>query len=56
MRVRLGEPTDDLAISLDLVHAKPDSWVNLDLTGGAATKPTADQVVEAPPELYNLFD
>ncbi|WP_232521359.1 hypothetical protein [Micromonospora phaseoli] len=38
MRIRLGEPTDDLAISLDLVHAKPDSWVKLDLKGSAATR------------------
>ncbi|MEV2237070.1 hypothetical protein [Micromonospora sp. NPDC049891] len=38
MRVRLGEPTDDLAISLDLIHAKPDSWVKLDLKGQAATR------------------
>ncbi|NLU79346.1 hypothetical protein HCA58_13335 [Micromonospora sp. HNM0581] len=37
MRVRLGESTDDLAISLDLIHAKPDSWVKLDLQGQAAT-------------------
>ncbi|WP_203991227.1 hypothetical protein [Micromonospora lutea] len=37
IRLRLGEPTDDLAISLDLVHAKPDSWVKLDLKGQAAT-------------------
>ncbi|MBX7269135.1 hypothetical protein KIF24_26000 [Micromonospora sp. Llam7] len=37
MRVRLGEPADDLAISLDLIHAKPDSWVKVDLNGQAAT-------------------
>ncbi|MGW0505284.1 hypothetical protein [Micromonospora sp. NPDC003241] len=37
IRVRLGEPTDDLAISLDLIHAKPDSWVKVDLKGSAAT-------------------
>lgn len=37
IRLRLGEPTDDLAIGLDLVHAKPDSWVKLDLKGQAAT-------------------
>ncbi|MDG4793306.1 hypothetical protein [Micromonospora sp. WMMD1082] len=37
MRVRIGEPTDDLAISLDLIHARPDSWVKVDLKGRAAT-------------------
>lgn len=37
MRVRIGEPTDDLAMTLDLIHAKPDSWVKLDLQGAAAS-------------------
>ncbi|RIV39479.1 hypothetical protein [Micromonospora radicis] len=37
MRVSIGEPTDDLAMSLDLIHAKPDSWVKLELNGAAAS-------------------
>ncbi|WP_433531486.1 hypothetical protein ACQPYA_05115 [Micromonospora sp. CA-263727] len=37
LRVSLGEPTDDLAMTLDLVHAMPDSWVKLDLSGAAAS-------------------
>ncbi|MEV6812932.1 hypothetical protein [Micromonospora sp. NPDC051296] len=37
MRVSIGEPTDDLAMALDLVHVKPDSWVKLDLSGAAAS-------------------
>ncbi|AEB42928.1 hypothetical protein [Micromonospora maris] len=37
MRVNIGEPTDDLAMTLDLIHAKPDSWVKLDLQGAAAS-------------------
>ncbi|WBB88662.1 hypothetical protein [Verrucosispora sp. WMMC514] len=45
MRVRLGESTDDLAISLDVIHAKPDSWVKLDLQGQAASGvPGADRL------------
>ncbi|GAB3850912.1 hypothetical protein GCM10029963_37840 [Micromonospora andamanensis] len=45
IRVRLGESTDDLAIGLDLIHAKPDSWVKLDLKGQAATSvPGADRL------------
>ncbi|WFE44938.1 hypothetical protein [Verrucosispora sp. WMMD1129] len=45
IKVRLGESTDDLAISLDLIHAKPDSWVKLDLQGQAATSvPGADRL------------
>jgi hypothetical protein len=45
IQVRLGEATDDLAISLDLVHAKPDSWVKLNLQGQAATSvPGADRL------------
>ncbi|BCJ58564.1 hypothetical protein [Micromonospora endophytica] len=36
LRVSIGEPDDDLAMSLDLIHAKPDSWVKLDLSGAAA--------------------
>ncbi len=36
LRVRIGEPGDDLAMTLDLVHARPDSWVKLDLSGAAA--------------------
>ncbi|MFG2060617.1 hypothetical protein ACGFIK_04275 [Micromonospora sp. NPDC048871] len=37
MKVSIGEPTDDLAMTLDLIHAKPDSWVKLDLQGSAAS-------------------
>ncbi|MEV6690118.1 hypothetical protein AB0M35_01390 [Micromonospora sp. NPDC051196] len=37
MKVSIGEPTDDLAMTLDLIHAKPDSWVKLDLQGAAAS-------------------
>ncbi len=36
MKVSLGRPTDDLSMTLDLVHIKPDSWVKLDLGGRAA--------------------
>ncbi|TCB99840.1 hypothetical protein E0H26_04660 [Micromonospora zingiberis] len=37
MQVSIGEPTDDLAMTLDLIHATPDSWVKLDLKGAAAS-------------------
>ena len=36
LRISIGQPTDDLAMALDLVHAKPDSWVKLELSGAAA--------------------
>ncbi|MER7457080.1 hypothetical protein [Micromonospora sp. NPDC126480] len=36
MKVSLGRPTDDLSMTLDLIHIKPDSWVKLDLGGRAA--------------------
>jgi hypothetical protein len=37
MRVSIGQPTDDLSMKLDLIHAKPDSWVKLELGGKTAT-------------------
>ncbi|QGN45407.1 hypothetical protein ACN26Y_03510 [Micromonospora sp. WMMD558] len=37
MKVVLGKPTDDLSMTLDLVHIKPDSWVKLDLGGRTAS-------------------
>ncbi|RKN43425.1 hypothetical protein [Micromonospora endolithica] len=36
MRITIGQPTDDLAMKLDLIHAKPDSWVKLELGGKTA--------------------
>ncbi|MER5333125.1 hypothetical protein [Micromonospora sp. NPDC002717] len=36
MRVTIGQPTDDLFMKLDLIHAKPDSWVKLELGGTTA--------------------
>jgi hypothetical protein len=79
MRVMIGNASSDLMMKLDLIHAKPDSWVKLEIGGTsassvpgvqqdikvtysdygnatAAQKPPADQVVEAPPEFYNLFN
>lgn len=37
MKVALGRPTDDLSMTLDLIHIKPDSWVKLDLGGRTAS-------------------
>ncbi|MGN9774286.1 hypothetical protein ACTMS0_00680 [Micromonospora sp. H33] len=37
MKVVLGKPTDDLSMTLDLIHIKPDSWVKLDLGGRTAS-------------------
>ncbi|SCL27653.1 hypothetical protein GA0070616_3541 [Micromonospora nigra] len=34
--VRIGEPGDDLAMNLDLIHTRSDSWVKVDLGGAAA--------------------
>ncbi|GAB3945830.1 hypothetical protein GCM10027614_38250 [Micromonospora vulcania] len=39
MKVSLGGPSSDLAMKLDVIHAKPDSWAKLELTG-----PTADSL------------
>lgn len=36
LRMSIGEAGDDLAMTLDLIHATPDSWVKLDLSGAAA--------------------
>ncbi|GIJ25981.1 hypothetical protein Vqi01_11430 [Micromonospora qiuiae] len=36
LRVNIGDAGDDLAMTLDLIHARPDSWVKLDLSGAAA--------------------
>lgn len=36
MRVTVGAPTDDLFMKLDLIHARPDSWVKLELGGKTA--------------------
>ncbi|MEU4470062.1 hypothetical protein [Micromonospora sp. NPDC023888] len=39
MKVAIGGPSSDLAMKLDVIHFKPDSWVKLELTG-----PTADSL------------
>ncbi|MEU2167170.1 hypothetical protein ACH47V_07280 [Micromonospora chersina] len=36
MRMTIGDPSSDLMMKLDLIHAKPDSWVKLELGGKAA--------------------
>ncbi|MFI7301833.1 hypothetical protein ACIBM8_01350 [Micromonospora aurantiaca] len=38
MRMTIGDPSSDLMMKLDLIHAKPDSWVKLELGGTAATQ------------------
>ncbi|MDW3845956.1 hypothetical protein NMK34_04985 [Micromonospora sp. BRA006-A] len=38
MRMTIGDPSSDLMMKLDLIHAKPDSWVKLELGGAAATQ------------------
>ncbi|MGC4893216.1 hypothetical protein [Micromonospora sp. DT31] len=38
MRMTIGDPSSDLMMRLDVVHAKPDSWVKLELGGTAATQ------------------
>ena len=38
MRMTIGDPASDLMMKLDLIHAKPDSWVKLELGGTAATQ------------------
>ncbi|MEU8087607.1 hypothetical protein AB0B57_28855 [Micromonospora sp. NPDC049101] len=39
MKFAIGGPSSDLAMKLDVIHYKPDSWVKLELTG-----PTADSL------------
>ncbi|WP_406075021.1 hypothetical protein [Micromonospora sp. NBC_01638] len=36
MKVAIGGPSSDLAMKLDVIHYKPDSWVKLELTGPTA--------------------
>ncbi|MEU4712745.1 hypothetical protein AB0F73_03625 [Micromonospora purpureochromogenes] len=36
MRVLIGDASSDLSMKLDLIHAKPDSWVKLELGGKSA--------------------
>ena len=38
MRMTIGDPASDLMMKLDLIHAKPDSWVKLELGGSAAAQ------------------
>ena len=38
MRMTIGDPSSDLMMKLDLIHAKPDSWVKLELGGSAAAQ------------------
>ena len=38
MRMTIGDPSSDLMMKLDLIHAKPDSWVKLELGGAAAAQ------------------
>ncbi|WBB72808.1 hypothetical protein O7602_24390 [Micromonospora sp. WMMD1128] len=38
MRMTIGDPSSDLSMKLDLIHAKPDSWVKLELGGTAAAQ------------------
>ncbi|MER6596359.1 hypothetical protein ABT214_31815 [Micromonospora purpureochromogenes] len=37
MRVLIGDASSDLSMKLDLIHAKPDSWVKLELGGKSAS-------------------
>ena len=37
MRLTIGDPSSDLMMKLDLIHAKPDSWVKLELGGKSAS-------------------
>ncbi|RAN98701.1 hypothetical protein GAR05_02981 [Micromonospora saelicesensis] len=39
MKIAIGGPSADLAMKLDVIHFKPDSWVKLELSG-----PTADSL------------
>ncbi|MFJ8689098.1 hypothetical protein [Micromonospora wenchangensis] len=36
MKLSIGDASSDLMMNLDLIHAKPDSWVKLDLGGTSA--------------------
>ncbi|MFC4020577.1 hypothetical protein ACFOW4_21910 [Micromonospora sp. GCM10011542] len=36
MKIAIGGPSSDLAMKLDVIHAKPDSWVKLELSGPTA--------------------
>ncbi|WP_410809805.1 hypothetical protein [Micromonospora sp. 067-2] len=36
MKISIGGPSSDLAMKLDVIHSKPDSWVKLELTGPTA--------------------
>ncbi|MFJ6195203.1 hypothetical protein [Micromonospora sp. NPDC092111] len=36
MKLTIGDASSDLMMNLDLIHAKPDSWVKLDLGGKSA--------------------
>ncbi|MCZ7439753.1 hypothetical protein O7598_25355 [Micromonospora sp. WMMC241] len=38
MKMTIGDPSSDLMMKLDLIHAKPDSWVKLELGGTAAAQ------------------
>ncbi|MEV0805081.1 hypothetical protein [Micromonospora sp. NPDC050200] len=45
MRVLIGDASSDLSMKLDLIHAKPDSWVKLELGGrSAGTIPGAQKL------------
>ncbi|MFI9641916.1 hypothetical protein ACIG87_17925 [Micromonospora sp. NPDC051925] len=37
IKVSIGDASSDLMMNLDVVHAKPDSWVKLDLGGRSAS-------------------
>ncbi|OWV10410.1 hypothetical protein B5D80_06420 [Micromonospora wenchangensis] len=37
MKLSIGDASSDLMMNLDLIHAKPDSWVKLDLGGKSAS-------------------
>ncbi|MEU8422528.1 hypothetical protein AB0C15_16805 [Micromonospora sp. NPDC048835] len=36
MKISIGGPSSDLAMKLDVIHFKPDSWVKLELSGPTA--------------------
>ncbi|TDC83015.1 hypothetical protein E1193_10145 [Micromonospora sp. KC606] len=45
MHVMIGDASSDLMMKLDLIHAKPDSWVKLELGGTSASSvPGAQQL------------
>ncbi|MEU8327203.1 hypothetical protein [Micromonospora sp. NPDC048839] len=45
MKVAIGGPSSDLAMKLDVIHYKPDSWVKLELSGATADSlPTIKQL------------